>query len=85
MSKEMDSMSDTEKNSEQLNLKVIGQDGQTVQFKIKRSTPFRKVRYIHFISIIRLIPQLDIALHLIIFLIIIKHLYDLLVVNKRIL
>ena len=52
MSKEMDSKSDTEKNSEQLNLKVIGQDGQTVQFKIKRSTPFRKVSYTHNISII---------------------------------
>lgn len=43
MSGEMDSKSDAEKNSEQLNLKVIGQDGQTVQFKIKRSTPFRKL------------------------------------------
>eukprot|EP00095_Tigriopus_kingsejongensis_P005229 snap_masked-scaffold585_size130225-processed-gene-0.8 protein:Tk05229 transcript:snap_masked-scaffold585_size130225-processed-gene-0.8-mRNA-1 annotation:"ubiquitin" len=29
--------------SEQLNLKVIGQDGQLIQFKIKKSTPFRKL------------------------------------------
>jgi small ubiquitin-related modifier len=29
--------------NEQLNLKVVGQDGQVVQFKIKRSTPFRKL------------------------------------------
>merc|ERR1719384_580079 len=39
----MDSKSDPKKNSEQLNLKVLGQDGQAVQFKIKRSTPFRKL------------------------------------------
>ena len=45
MSNEMDSKSETEKNMEQLNLKVIGQDGQAVQFKIKRGTPFRKVGY----------------------------------------
>lgn len=44
----MDSKSDTEKNSDQLNLKVIGQDGEAVQFKIKRSTPFRKVSYTHY-------------------------------------
>ena len=43
MSDEMEGKSDTDKNNEQLNLKVIGQDGETVQFKIKRSTPFRKV------------------------------------------
>ena len=43
MSGETDGKSDTDKNNEQLNLKVIGQDGETVQFKIKRSTPFRKV------------------------------------------
>ena len=43
MSTEMDSKSEAEKNMEQLNLKVIGQDGQAVQFKIKRTTPFRKV------------------------------------------
>ena len=43
MSGEMEGKSDTDKNNEQLNLKVIGQDGETVQFKIKRSTPFRKV------------------------------------------
>lgn len=30
-------------DSEQLNLKVIGQDGQVVQFKIKRNTPLRKL------------------------------------------
>ena len=28
---------------EQLNLKVIGQDGQVIQFKIKPGTPFRKL------------------------------------------
>ena len=44
MSNETDTKSDTEK--EQLNLKVVGQDGQIVQFKIKRSTPFRKVAYV---------------------------------------
>ena len=43
MSGEMEGKSDTDQNNEQLNLKVIGQDGETVQFKIKRSTPFRKV------------------------------------------
>ena len=43
MSGEMDSKSDPDKTSEQINLKVIGQDGEAVQFKIKRSTPFRKV------------------------------------------
>ena len=43
MSEEMEEKSDTDKNNEQLNLKVIGQDGEIVQFKIKRSTPFRKV------------------------------------------
>ena len=31
--------------SEQLNLKVIGQDGQVIQFKIKKSTPFRKLMH----------------------------------------
>ena len=30
-------------SAEQLNLKVIGQDGQLIQFKIKASTPFRKL------------------------------------------
>ena len=30
-------------SSEQLNLKVVGQDGQVIQFKIKQSTPFRKL------------------------------------------
>jgi len=29
--------------SDQLNLKVLGQDGQVVQFKIKRNTPLRKL------------------------------------------
>ena len=29
--------------SDQLNLKVVGQDGQVIQFKIKESTPFRKL------------------------------------------
>ena len=43
MSSDMESKEEADKNSEQLNLKVLGQDGQAVQFKIKRSTPFRKV------------------------------------------
>ena len=30
-------------SSEQLNLKVVGSDGQVVQFKIKRNTPLRKL------------------------------------------
>lgn len=34
-----------EKESEQLNLKVVGQDGQVIQFKIKRNTPFRKLMH----------------------------------------
>jgi len=29
--------------SDQLNLKVLGQDGQVVQFKIKKNTPLRKL------------------------------------------
>ena len=29
--------------ADQLNLKVIGQDGQVIQFKIKPNTPFRKL------------------------------------------
>jgi small ubiquitin-related modifier len=36
-------MADDEKDSEQLNLKVVGQDGQVVQFKIKQNTPLRKL------------------------------------------
>ena len=28
---------------EQLNLKVLGQDGQVIAFKIKKTTPFRKL------------------------------------------
>ena len=43
MSSDMESKEEADKNSEQLNLKGLGQDGQAVQFKIKRSTPFRKV------------------------------------------
>ena len=43
MSGENEGTSEKDKNNEQLNLKVIGQDGEIVQFKIKRSTPFRKV------------------------------------------
>ena len=49
MSNEMETKSDTDKNNEQLNLKVIGQDGEAVQFKIKRSTPFRKVSCLYLI------------------------------------
>ena len=45
MSGENEGTSEKDKNNEQLNLKVIGQDGEIVQFKIKRSTPFRKVWY----------------------------------------
>ena len=29
--------------AEQLNLKVLGQDGQVIAFKIKKTTPFRKL------------------------------------------
>lgn len=36
-------MGDESKKAEQLNLKVVGQDGQVVQFKIKEATPFRKL------------------------------------------
>merc|ERR1719210_2892675 len=43
MSGENEGTSEKDKNNEQLNLKVIGQDGEIVQFKIKRSTPFRKL------------------------------------------
>ena len=54
---EMSSKAEEEKNTgssqEQLNLKVIGQDGQIVQFKIKRSTPFRKVYIIYVYQCIR--------------------------------
>ena len=32
-----------DKDNEQLNLKVVGQDGQVIAFKIKRNTPFRKL------------------------------------------
>ena len=32
-------------DSEQLNLKVVGQDGQVVQFKIKQNTPLRKLMH----------------------------------------
>ncbi len=38
-----DKTSDDKANNEQLNLKVVGQDGQMIQFKIKRSTPLRKL------------------------------------------
>jgi len=36
---------DTKPDNEQLNLKVVGQDGQVIQFKIKRITPFRKLMH----------------------------------------
>ena len=32
-------------DNEQLNLKVVGQDGSVIQFKIKRVTPFRKLMH----------------------------------------
>ncbi|CAO2612832.1 Small ubiquitin-related modifier 2, partial [Lemmus lemmus] len=32
------------KNNDHINLKVVGQDGSVVQFKIKRHTPFSKLR-----------------------------------------
>ena len=35
--------SEASKASEQLNIKVIGQDGNVIQFKIKKNTPFRKL------------------------------------------
>ena len=38
-------MSSDNKDNEQLNLKVVGQDGQVIQFKIKRITPFRKLMH----------------------------------------
>jgi len=36
-------MSEDRKPEPLLNLKVLGQDGQVVQFKIKGSTPLRKL------------------------------------------
>merc|ERR1712066_521065 len=33
--------------SEQLNLRVIGQDGDVIQFKIKNNTPFRKLMSVY--------------------------------------
>ncbi len=35
----------SDKAKELLNLKVVGQDGQVVQFKIKATTPFRKLMH----------------------------------------
>ena len=37
------SAKDEKSKEEQLNLRVVGQDGQVIQFKIKQSTPFRKL------------------------------------------
>ncbi|XP_067118896.1 small ubiquitin-related modifier 3-like isoform X2 [Centruroides vittatus] len=34
---------DVKAESEQINLKVVGQDGSVVHFKIKKHTPFRKL------------------------------------------
>ena len=39
----MEDKKDLKKDNDQLNLKVVGQDGQVIQFKIKRNTPFRKL------------------------------------------
>jgi len=36
-------MGDEEKATEHINLKVAGQDGSVVQFKIKKHTPLRKL------------------------------------------
>ncbi len=35
----------SDKSAELLNLKVVGQDGQVVQFKIKATTPLRKLMH----------------------------------------
>ena len=34
-----------EKEKKHLNLRVVGQDGQVIQFKIKENTPFRKLMH----------------------------------------
>ena len=39
----MSNEKDSKDFQEQLNLKVLGQDGQVVQFKIKKATPLRKL------------------------------------------
>lgn len=36
-------MSDEKKETEHINLKVTGQDGSVVHFKIKKNTPLRKL------------------------------------------
>jgi small ubiquitin-related modifier len=36
-------MADEEQKTEHINLKVAGQDGSVVQFKIKKHTPLRKL------------------------------------------
>ncbi|XP_023240084.1 small ubiquitin-related modifier 3-like [Centruroides sculpturatus] len=36
-------LQDVKAESEQINLKVVGQDGSVVHFKIKKHTPFRKL------------------------------------------
>ena len=41
------SSSDSKSSSEQLNLRVIGQDGEVIQFKIKSNTPFRKLMSVY--------------------------------------
>ena len=45
--KESSSKSSDSKSSEQLNLRVIGQDGEVIQFKIKSNTPFRKLMSVY--------------------------------------
>ena len=41
------SSSESKSSSEQLNLRVIGQDGDVIQFKIKNNTPFRKLMSVY--------------------------------------
>lgn len=41
------SSSESKSSSEQLNLRVIGQDGEVIQFKIKSNTPFRKLMSVY--------------------------------------
>jgi len=47
VAKESSSKSSDSKSSEQLNLRVIGQDGEVIQFKIKSNTPFRKLMSVY--------------------------------------
>ena len=45
--KESSSESKSSSAAEQLNLRVIGQDGDVIQFKIKSNTPFRKLMSVY--------------------------------------